>query len=89
MKHIFRRRQKPSPPRGLCPHAAHLAIVGEVLMLLAVFDFAARVNVAYLSGSEGVFLRLSDFGGSLSASAVILWAFVLGLDYWERTQREE
>ena len=54
-------------------------------MLAAVFDFAARLNIAYLAGSQGALLRLSDFGGSLSASAVILWAFALGIDYWERT----
>lgn len=85
MKHRRRSAARGREPCGLCPIAARLVIIGEILMLAAVFDFAARLNIAYLAGSQGALLRLSDFGGSLSASAVILWAFALGIDWWERT----
>ncbi len=73
------------PPIGLSPLSARLLIIGEMLMLAALFDFAARLNMASLAGSAGAILRMSDIGGSLSASAVILWASALGLDYLERT----
>ncbi len=78
----------PHPVRkrwGLCPAAARLILIGEILLLLAICDFAARLDAAALAGSTGAIHRLSDFGGSVSASAVILWAFGLGLDYLERT----
>ncbi len=89
MKHrkIFtsRRREK----WGLCPIATRLLLIGEMLMFAAIFDFAARLNLAYLADSAGAFLRLSEFGGAMSASAVILCAAALGIDYWDKTGREE
>ncbi len=88
-------RQKTAPTRarqsekwGLCPFAARLLIAGEILILLALCDFAARLNVADLSGSAGAIHRLSDIGGSLSASIVILVAATLGLDYMERQHQQ-
>ncbi len=87
MKH--RAPCRPAARIGLCSAAARLVIIGEILMLLAVCDFAARLNVAALAGATGALLRLSDFGSSLSASAVLLWAMALGLDYWERTGTAE
>ncbi len=84
-------KHNPLPPRqvrkkrGLRPAAARLILIGEILLLMAVCDFAARLDTAVLAGSQGVIHRLSDFGGSLSASAIILWAAGLGLDYLERT----
>ncbi len=71
-------------PCGLYPSAVRLLILGEILILLALCDFAARLNVASLAGSAGALHRLSDIGSSLSASLVILVASVLGLDYMER-----
>ncbi len=77
-----------SVPRwGLYPVAARLVIIGQILMLLAICDFAARLNMAELAGAQGALLRLSDIGGTLSASASLLWASALGLDYWERHER--
>ena len=87
MKHNRRPSRRKSEPYGLCPFAARLVIIGEILMLLAVFDFAARLNVARLEGSTGALLRLSEFGGAMSASAVLLCAFALGIDYWERMEK--
>ncbi len=85
MKH----RKKSSGGRrgrwGLCSLSTHLLLIGEMLMFAAIFDFAARINIAYLAGSEGAFLRLSEFGGAMSASAVILCAFALGMDFWDKT----
>ncbi len=71
--------------RGLRPAASRLLICGEMWILAAVCDFAARLDVASAAGTVGLIHRLSDFGGSLSAAAVILVAASLGLDYLERT----
>ena len=87
MKHIRKSVSRGREPCGLYPLAARLVIIGEILMLAAVFDFAARLNIAHLAGSQGALLRLSDFGGSMSASAVILWGFALFFDYLERVQK--
>ncbi len=90
MKPILSRKQTPPAPRiGLCPCAAYLVIIGEILMFLALCDFAARLDIASLNGARGALLRLSDIGSSLSASVVILWASALGLDYLERTANRD
>ena len=45
-------RKTNGPRKGLMPRAARLAIAGELLLAAAVCDFAARLNVARLAGSE-------------------------------------
>ncbi len=84
MKHRHTSDGRRRARRGLCPVASRLLIAGEILLLLAVCDFAARLNIAALAGSEGALLRLSDFGGAFSSAAVILCASALGLDRYER-----
>ncbi len=86
MKHTHSHR--PGAHRfGLCPLAARFILIGEFLLFAALFDFAARLNVAALAGSAGAIHRLSDIGGTLSASFVLLWAIGLGFDYWERQEQ--
>ncbi len=85
MKHRHRRRTPRTPPIGPMPAAARLLLIGEWLILLAVCDFAARLFSAEAAGAVGAIHRLSDFGGSVSAAAVILVGSAVGLDYWERT----
>ncbi len=82
---VFRTPQQPKAKWGFCPASARLLILGEILILLAICDFAARLYTYETAGAVGSILLMSDIGGSLSASAVILWAAGLGLDYLERT----
>ncbi len=83
MKHTVQSSRRPRRI-GLSTMAARLCIFGEILILLALCDFAARLNVAELAGSTGAILRLSDIGSTLSASFVLLCFATLGLDYMER-----
>ncbi len=80
-------KQRQAHRYGLMPIASRLLIAGEILILLALCDFAARLDAAVLAGSQGALLRLSDIGGAVSSAGVILVGSVLFLDYEER--REE
>ncbi len=84
MKHTVRRSHLRRV--GLYPLSARLILAGEFLILAALFDFAARLNIAALAGSAGALVRMSDIGSSLSASAVLLCAAGVGLDYLERRE---
>ncbi len=66
------------------PIAARLMLAGELCILLAICDFGARLLTYERAGAIGSILRLGDIGPSLSASAVLLVAAVIGLDYMER-----
>ncbi len=73
-----------TPPIGLSPIATRLLLAGEQLLLLAVWDYAARVYALTSAGGRGVELLLSDFSDAIGAAAAILVAAGLGLDLLER-----
>ncbi len=73
MKRIF-------SPR-LMPHAFRLLLVGHILILLSLCDFAARLSAG---GSVEVFLYIGEYMHSVAAAWVMLWGAGLGLDLWER-----
>ncbi len=85
MKHRHTPRRRRAHPIGPMPAAARLIMIGEWLILLATCDFAARLLSAEAAGEVGAIYRLSDFGGAVSATAVIIVAAAVALDYWERT----
>lgn len=78
-------RPQRTAPWGLCPLAARLLLAGLLLILLALCDFAIRLDISEAAGETGAILLMEDIGGSLSASGVLLCAAVLGLEYLERT----
>ncbi len=78
------KQASPNSRRGPMRVAAYLIIAGEILILLALCDFAARLDTAVLQESAGAILRMSSIGGTLSASGVLLAAGAIGLDYMER-----
>ncbi len=79
-------KKRTSVKYGPCPCAARLLICGEILILAAIFDFAARLDMAAMAGAIGAIHRMSHIGGTLSASAVILCAAAIGLDHLERSE---
>ena len=88
MKHTKRRpipRGKPKwhlPP--LLPPAGRLLVGGHMLILLSLCHFVALFH----SGSRGeALLYLEPYMASVAASAAVLWAVVLGMDWLNRTDQ--
>ena len=79
----FPRQSPPSRslPRGFCPHAARLLILGHILILVALGEFASRLH----GGSLEAWLYIEDFFTSAVGGWVILWGAGILLDYLERT----
>lgn len=99
MKHLKHRKQRadspyisPTPCRKKCgprPLAGRLLIAGAILLMLATCDFGARLITAERVGARGAIHRLSDYGSAMSASAVILTAATVGVDYLERVEERD
>ena len=88
MKHTKRRpipRGKPKrrlPP--LRPMAGRLLVGGHILILLSLCHFVALFH----SESRGeALLYVEPYMASVAASAAVLWAVVLGMDWLDRTER--
>lgn len=89
MKHTKRKRHvrrekrvRRLPP--LCPAAGRLLVGGHILILLALCHFVALFH----SESRGeALLYLEPYMTSVAASAVVLWAVVLGMDWLEKRDR--
>lgn len=88
MKHPFSTPKHPEK-WGFRPYASALLIIGHLLILLALCDFAVRLDVSALTGEVGAILLYDEIGGTLSASGVILWGSALGIDYMERTSTKK
>ena len=79
------RRKKPKfsfPP--LLPLAGRLLVGGHILILLSLCYFIA---LFHSEGRGEALLYLEPYMASVAASAAVLWAVVLGMDWLDRTDR--
>lgn len=70
---------------GFRPHAARFLILGHILILVALCEFAARLH----GGSRDALLYIEDFFTSAMGAWIIMWGAGILLDYLERTERKE
>ena len=68
---------------SLSPPALRLLLVGHVIILLALCDFAARLHAGI---TVEPLLYICEFMRSVAVSYVLLWGAGLGLDYWGRSR---
>ena len=80
-KRHFKAAKKPYGIWELRPCASALLLVGYILMVLSLCDFAARL---YEGISPDPALYIADFAHSVSSATAVLWASALGLDWMER-----
>ena len=73
-------RHRSAPSLGFYPHAARFLIVGHILILVALCEFAARMY----GGSREALCYLEDFLTSAMGAWVIMWGAGILLDYLER-----
>ena len=67
----------------LCPYATALLLLGHILMLVALCEFAARLHAGV---SSEPLLYMEDFMRSVSVAGVLTWGISLLADYavkWE------
>lgn len=79
------RHKKPKvslPP--LLPLAGRLLVGGHILILLSLCYFVA---LFHSEGRGEALLYLEPYMASVAASAAVLWAVVLGMDWLDRTDR--
>ncbi len=88
MKHTKHRpipRGKPNrrlPP--LRPMAGRLLVGGHILLLLSLCHFVA---LFHSESRWEALLYVEPYMASVAASAAVLWAVVLGMDWLDRTER--
>lgn len=70
---------------GFRPHAARFLILGHILILVALCEFAARLH----GGSRDALLYIEDFFTSAMGAWIIMWGAGILLDYLERTERKK
>jgi hypothetical protein len=71
-------------PFSLAAPALGLLLIGHVIIVLALCDFAARLHAGV---TVEPLLYIGDFMRSVAVSYVLLWGAGLGLDYWGKTSR--
>lgn len=65
----------------LRPLSFRILLVGHILIVVALCDFAARLHAG---SSVEPLLYMPEFMRSVATSAVVLWGAALGLDLWDR-----
>lgn len=65
----------------LKPHAIRLLLIGYILILLSLCDFAARLSTG---GAVEPILYIEPYMGSVSSATILLWSAAIGLDWLER-----
>ena len=62
----------------LCPYATALLLLGHILILVALCEFAARLHAGV---SSEPLLYMEDFMRSVSVAGVLTWGISLLADY--------
>ena len=72
----IKRRKRP-----VMPFSHRFLLVGHILILLSLCDFAARLHAGV---SADPVLYIGEYFRSVSVSIVLVWAAGLGFDLWEK-----
>lgn len=84
MNHPNRRQKQKISLPPLLPLAGRLLVGGHILILLSLCYFVA---LFHSEGRGEALLYLEPYMASVAASAAVLWAVVLGMDWLDRTDR--
>ena len=73
------------PAVRLCPYASTLLLLGHILILVALCEFAARLHAGV---STELLLYMEDFMRSVSVAGVLTWSISLLADYAVKREGE-